>query len=256
MGYKTVKRKLNKKALLVILLTLYLFIMSFYYVFTMPIKNIVIEGNSLISDSDIISAANIDNYPSIFKISSKKIIKNIKKINLIEEVNVSKSFTGTITINVKESKIVFFNKLNNTYVLSTKKEISDINSKNLICVPTLINYVPSDIYESLIQKLSVIDQDIIADISEIEYSPDIKDDVTINDSRFILRMNDGNYVYIDIVNFDNLNKYKVIYSSLEEKGVLHLDVVYSDNNTITFTSFAALAAQQKEKEGENDELSQ
>ncbi len=256
MGYKTVKRKLNKKALLVILLTLYLFIMSFYYVFTMPIKNIVIEGNSLISDSDIISAANIDNYPSIFKISSKKIIKNIKKINLIEEVNVSKSFTGTITINVKESKIVFFNKLNNTYVLSTKKEISDINSKNLICVPTLINYVPSDIYESLIQKLSVIDQDIIADISEIEYNPDVKDDVTINDSRFILRMNDGNYVYIDIVNFDNLNKYKVIYSSLEEKGVLHLDVVYSDNNTITFTSFAALAAQQKEKEGENDELSQ
>lgn len=256
MGYKTVKRKLNKKALLVILLTLYLFIMSFYYVFTMPIKNIVIVGNSLISDSDIISAANIDNYPSIFKISSKKIIKNIKKLNLIEEVNVSKSFTGTITINVKESKIVFFNKLNNTYVLSTKKEISDINSKNLICVPTLINYVPSDIYESLIQKLSVIDQDIIADISEIEYNPDVKDDVTINDSRFILRMNDGNYVYIDIVNFDNLNKYKVIYSSLEEKGVLHLDVVYSDNNTITFTSFAALAAQQKEKEGENDELSQ
>lgn len=256
MGYKTVKRKLNKKALLVILLTLYLFIMSFYYVFTMPIKNIVIEGNNLVSDSDIISAANIDNYPSIFKISSKKIIKNIKKINLIEEVNVSKSFTGTIIINVKESKIVFFNNLNDTYVLSNKKEISDINPQNLICVPTLINYVPSDIYEGLIQKLSAINQDIIADISEIEYSPDIKDDVTINDSRFILRMNDGNYVYIDIVNFDNLNKYKVIYSSLEEKGVLHLDVVYSDNNTITFTSFAALAAQQKEKEGENDELSQ
>lgn len=256
MGYKTVKRKLNKKALLVILLTLYLFIMSFYYVFTIPIKNIVIEGNNLVSDSDIISAANIDNYPSIFKISSKKIIKNIKKINLIEEVNVSKSFTGTIIINVKESKIVFFNNLNDTYVLSNKKEISDINPQNLICVPTLINYVPSDIYEGLIQKLSAINQDIIADISEIEYSPDVKDDVTINDSRFILRMNDGNYVYIDIVNFDNLNKYKVIYSSLEEKGVLHLDVVYSDNNTITFTSFAALAAQQKEKEGENDELSQ
>ena len=253
---KKVKRKLNFKALIILLLILYLIVMLLYTFFTMPIKNIVIEGNSLISDSDIISAANIDNYPSIFKISSKKIIKNIKKLNLIEEVNVSKSFTGTITINVKESKIVFFNKLNNTYVLSTKKEISDINSKNLICVPTLINYVPSDIYESLIQKLSVIDQDIIADISEIEYNPDVKDDVTINDSRFILRMNDGNYVYIDIVNFDNLNKYKVIYSSLEEKGVLHLDVVYSDNNTITFTSFAALAAQQKEKEGENDELSQ
>ena len=105
-------------------------------------------------------------------------------------------------------------------------------------------------------ELSEIDSDIISSISEIEYNPDIKDEVTINEGRFILRMNDGNHIYIDIVNFENLNKYKIIYSSLDEKGVLHLDVVYSENNTITFTSFAALAAQQNSEEGEDNELSQ
>ena len=98
--------------------------------------------------------------------------------------------------------------------------------------------------------------DIISLISEIEYSPDVKDDVTINDSRFILRMNDGNYVYIDLVNFENLEKYKLIYSSLEEKGVLHLDGVYAGSDTIVFTSFAALAAQNETVEGEENELPQ
>ena len=47
MGNKKVRRKLNKKALLVILLTLYLIIMAFYYVFTLPIRNINIVGNNL-----------------------------------------------------------------------------------------------------------------------------------------------------------------------------------------------------------------
>ena len=55
---KKVKRRLNKKALLVIILILYLLIMIFYYVFTMPVKNIVISGNNLLKDSEIISAAN------------------------------------------------------------------------------------------------------------------------------------------------------------------------------------------------------
>ena len=224
MGNKKVKHKLNKKALLVILLALYLIIMTFYYVFTMPIKSILINGNTLVSDSDIIKAANIGNYPSIFKVSSKSIINNV-------------------------------NKLNNTYVLSNKEEIN-CSEVELNGIPTLVNYVPSDIYEDLIEKLSEIDSDIISSISEIEYNPDIKDEVTINEGRFILRMNDGNHIYIDIVNFENLNKYKIIYSSLDEKGVLHLDVVYSENNTITFTSFAALAAQQNSEEGEDNELSQ
>lgn len=102
-----------------------------------------------------------------------------------------------------------------------------------------------------------ISPDIIALISEIEYSPDVKNDITINDSRFILRMNDGNHIYIDLVNFDNLEKYKLIYSSLEEKGVLHLDGVYAGSDTIIFTSFAALAAEESEEvEDGSSELSQ
>ena len=59
MAQKKVKRKINKKALLVILLSLYLVIMTFYYVYTLPIKNIYVNGNKLIEDSKIINVSKV-----------------------------------------------------------------------------------------------------------------------------------------------------------------------------------------------------
>lgn len=255
MENKKVKRKLNKKALLVILLTLYLVIMAFYYCFTLPIKNIVITGNSLVSDAEIIEAAGIKDYPDIFKVKTNKIIDGVKNLAFIEDVDVKKSLRGTITIDVTESKPLFYNVLNSSVVLSSGKEVA-MEETDVLGIPTLVNYVPSDIYENLIAKMSETDKEVIALVSEIEYSPDVKNEVTINDSRFIMRMNDGNHVYIDLVNFENLNRYQLIYSNLEEKGVLHLDGVYAGSDTIIFTSFAALAAQENNEEGETDELQQ
>ena len=252
---KKVKRKLNKKAILVILLTLYLIIMAFYYCFTLPIKNIVIKGNNLVNERDIIAAAGIKDYPEIFRVSSSKVIKEVSKLDFIEEVHVKKSIFGTITIEVLESRALFYNVLNSSVVLASGKEVP-MDNNAVLGIPTLINYVPSDIYENLIKKMNETDSDIVSLISEIEYSPDVKDNVTINDSRFILRMNDGNHVYIDLVNFENLNKYQLIYSNLEEKGILHLDGVYAGGDTIIFTSFAALADKASSEVGDGNELQQ
>lgn len=245
---KKVKRRLNKKALLVIILILYLLIMIFYYVFTMPVKNIVISGNNLLKDSEIISAANLDNYPNLFKVNTNSVKKKIENLDLVTSVEVKKNLLGTININIKEAKVLFLNKTNDLVVLSNGKEIA---SDDYLGIPVLINYVTSDIYNNLIEKMSAIDENIINLISEIEYSPDIKGDVTINDSRFILKMNDGNLVYIDLVNFANLNMYETIYSNLDAKGIIHLDSVYADADTVVFTSFDKL-----NEEGKNNELSE
>ena len=66
---KKVHRKLNKKALLVIVLTLYLFIMAFYYCFNLPIKSIVIKGNTNTLDEEIIKLGNINSYNRILRIA-------------------------------------------------------------------------------------------------------------------------------------------------------------------------------------------
>ena len=243
-----VKRRLNKKALLVIILILYLVIMVFYYCLNMPVKNIVINGNTLVKDSEIIASAGLSNYPKLFKISTSNIQKNLENMDLIDKVSVHKNLFGKVTIEVKEAKVLFLNKTNNLVVLSNNEEVENNNYKG---IPTLINYVPSDIMTNLVEKMSEIDSKILALISEIEYNPDVKDGVVINDSRFILKMNDGNLVYIDIVNFANLNMYETIYSNLDSKGVIHLDSVYAESDTIIFTSFDKL-----NEVGDDSELSE
>lgn len=238
------KRKINKKGLIVILLTLYLVIMVFSYLFTLPVKNIIIKGNNIVSDNDIISSANIKDNTKLITLNRHTLIKRIEKLPLIENVEVKKYINGKLVINVKENKVLFYNTLNNTYVLNNKEEITSID--NILGIPVLINYVPSDIYDNLIKKMDLIDSDILALVSEIEYNPDIKNDITIDENRFLLRMNDGNYAYINLANFTNLNSYKKLYATIDELGVFNLD---SSSDKIVFKSFASM---KQEGEEENE----
>ncbi len=251
MAEKKVKRKINKKGVLVVLLTLYLIIMAFYYCFTIKIKNIIIDGNKQISDAEIIEASGLAQYPKLFKLSNKKIANNILSINEIAEAKVSKNIFGKVTIKISENKVLFFNKLNDTYVLSDQTEVKQV--QNNLGIPVLVNYVQSDIYASLIKKMSNIDRNIISLISEIKYDPDVKNGITLDDSRFLLRMNDGNFVYINLANFDNISNYELIYIALEEKGVINLDLIYSGSTNISFKSFEAIKKAEEEQKEEKDE---
>ena len=75
---KKKKKKLNKRKLLVFLLFFYLIGYGIYYIFSAPISNIIIKGNTLINDYEIIEISNIKNYPSIFSLNVSKIKDKIK----------------------------------------------------------------------------------------------------------------------------------------------------------------------------------
>lgn len=245
---KKVHRKLNKKALLVIVLTLYLFIMAFYYCFNLPIKSIVIKGNTNTLDEEIIKLGNINSYNKILGLNIKKVKNDIMENKAITSVKIKKQLNGTLLIDVKEQNILFYNLLNKVYVYENGKNSENVSNK--LGIPTLINYTPSDIYDNLIKKLNNINIDILKKVSEIEYSPDIKNEKVIDKNRFLLRMNDGNYIYINLANMDNLNKYEEIYATLDEKqkGILNLD---STSKGVVFQPFDLI----KEKEEKKDELS-
>lgn len=246
---KKVKKKLNKKALLVVILVLYLFIMAFYYAFNLPVKLIIVRGNSYISDEKIIKSSKIKDDTKLISLSSKSVIKNIKEIPMIESVKVTKHLNGKVILDVSESAVLYYKTLENVYILENGNKTSNID---IIGIPTLVNYVPNDIEDSFIKKLKKIDKDILYKVSEIEYSPDTKDDTIIDKNRFLLRMNDGNYVYINLANINNLNKYDEIYATLDDssKGVLNLDS--SSENGIVFQTFEFL----KKKEAMQNELSE
>ena len=82
----------------------------------------------------------------------------------------------------------------------------------------MVNYVPDTVYEKFKERFRVIEEEIIKRISEIKY------DQNIDEERFLLTMNDGNLVYINLKKMESLNNYVSIIKNFEnKKGILRLD---------------------------------
>ena len=192
--------------------------MLFKYI-NFPIKNIFVKGNNILSDQEVIDIAKINNYPSYFKYTSAEIEKSLLKNNYIKSARVKKKNLKEIYIEIEENIILFYNKTSKKTVLLNGKEI---NKK--LKGPILINYVPDKVYKKLIKSMSDIDTSIINRISEIKYNPS-----NVDNERFLLTMNDGNYVYITLNKIERINNYveislEIINKYGNKKGVLHLDI--------------------------------
>lgn len=222
---KKKKKKIKFGGIIVLLLAIYLLITLGYYIYKMPIKRIIVDGNYYLKDNYIIDYLDIDN-KSIINTSKSMIKKKLKELPLISDAKIRKNYLGTIYINVVEDKILFYNLNTKKITLSSGKEIEKNNE--YLGVPTLINYVPEDILEEFIKMFDRIDRENISLISEIEYSPSIINEKTVDDKRFLFRMNDGNIVYINTINIEKYNNYLEIYEALlnkngDIKGCLYLD---------------------------------
>jgi len=204
MKKKAKKRKIRLGGIFVIILLIYLLVSCLYYLWKLPIKNITIEGNYYLKDNYIINYLNISK-ESVIKISSHKIKKKLLELDLISDVKVRKNYLGKIKIIVTEDKVLFYDWIKEKIILSSGKEI-DYN-KEYLGIPALINYVPEDIYKEFIEKLNKVNKEALALVSEIEYSPSIIGNKTVDNKRFLFRMNDGNKVYINTINIEKFNNY-------------------------------------------------
>ena len=156
---KKVKRKLNKKACLVMLLTLYLIIMAFYYCFNLPIKNIVIKGNNIITDDEILEVSNLNNAKYMFKVNSRNIKKRIETLSIINDVTINKSLSGKLELTITEKKVLYYSVLDKSYILEDGTAMDNLD---IVGVPLLVNYIPSDIKTTLIKKMNNINYDNIS----------------------------------------------------------------------------------------------
>ena len=225
------KKKLRIKGLLIVILFLYLTISSLYYLWSKPIKSINIEGNNYLKDNYLIDYLDIED-ESILKIKKKDIKNKLLELDIISDVKINKNYFGTLNIEVVEEQVLFYNWNTKKIVLSNEKEIEF--KDEYLGVPTLINYVPDSIYKKLVDRLNLIDKTVLSLVSEIEYNPSIVDNKTVDETRFVFRMNDGNLVYINTINIEKLNSYLSIYEAIVSKngnitGCLYLDS-NSDNN--------------------------
>ena len=223
MAQKKKKKKLNIKKLFVFLLFIYLVIFAVYKIINEPIRNIIITGNYYVTDKEIIELAKIKNYPALMSLNISKMKSNIKSNPLISEVNIKRNLKFQVRIDVKELKVICLDRANNLLLLEDGSKIE--NNNEFKGIPTLINYTKEDVFKAFLSGMGSLDYGTISGISEIEYSPSkSSEDNIVDETRFLLRMNDGNSVYVNVSKLNNLKYYQKIYASLgDKKGILHLD---------------------------------
>lgn len=225
---KKKKRRIKFGGILVLVLSIYLVGTIFYLVWKMPIKRVIIEGNFYLKDNYLKDYLDLEG-KSIISTSKSSIKNKLLEQGLISDASIKKNYLGTLYINIKEDKILFYNLNTKKIVLSSGKEID--NNNEYLGVPTLINYVPDTILDELINKFNRIDRENITLISEIEYSPSIINEKIVDENRFLFRMNDGNVVYINTINIEKFNNYLEIYEALINKNGDIRGCLYLDSNS-------------------------
>lgn len=182
------------------------------------IENIVIKGNKLVTDQQIIDEAGLSNYPSFYKTTSYNIKKALEKNSFIKEVKIKRSFYHVITIEVSEYKVLLKKETTGKLVLENMNEVTT-DQEIPYTVPRLVNDVPKDKYSKLLNNLLKVKKSVRSSISEFYYDPN-----EFDKDRFLLYMDDGNSVYLTLTKFRMINYYNDVLPQLDgKKGILYLD---------------------------------
>ncbi len=212
------KKKLRLLPFLIFIIVIAIIVFVCLFVLDTKVKNIIITGNEVLSDDEIIELAGLTDYPSFYKTLNSKIENGIKENPLSKDVNIDRSFYHIIEIKVDEYEILYKREDNGKYVLENKDEIT-LDSETPYTIPRLINEIPDKKLNSFIKYYKRIDLNIREKISEIKYDPNDYDE-----DRFLLYMDDGNSVYVTITKFERLNYYNDVLPQLDgRKGILYLD---------------------------------
>ena len=208
------KRKLKKKALPLLIIIFFVLLILIFKIAGTNIKNIYVSGNEIYSDQEIIDIAKISDYPNTFNNLSYSIKKRLENNILIEKAEVHKKGLFSVYIKVMENYPLFYYQVDDNTILKNGKKTKDIKADI-----TVVNQIPDTVYNNFYNKMKLVNHDILSRISEIKYSPN-----DVDEERFFLTMNDGNYVYLTIDKFETINKYIDIVKKFDnKKGILYLD---------------------------------
>ena len=212
------KKKLRLLPFLIFILVIAIIVFLVLVLLDTKVKNIIISGNSIISDEEIIQRAGLTDYPSFYKTSTINMRNEIKENPLVKNVDIKRDFYHIFNIKIEEYEILYKREDNGKYVLENKEEIT-LDDNIPYMIPRLINEIPNNKMNSFVKYYKRIDKNIKEKISEIKYNPN-----EFDKDRFLLYMDDGNSVYLTITKFERLNYYNDVLPELDgRKGYLYLD---------------------------------
>lgn len=211
---KVKKRKINFKRIVLVMIILLLITFFATYFLKLPVKNIYVTGNNILSDKEIIKICELDDYPPYINTYFNNIKEKLLKNDYIKNVNIKRKMPNKIYIEIEEYKPLAI--YNDKLILSSKKKVDNIY--NIDYVPYIVNNI-DNIYDNSISQLSKITDDVLLKTSHIEYVPN-----EVDSERFVFYMVDSNYVYITLTKIEKINKYNSIVGELDnKKGIIYLD---------------------------------
>lgn len=209
-------RKVKIKSFLILFLILGIIAFLVWIFFQIKVTNIYVSGNSILKEYEIISLANLEDYPKISDISKKEVKNNLLENPFIDDCDISVSLLGKVEIIITEASVLYQNK-DDSYTLSNGK--NTLIDNYYIGVPILTNIIDTQVFDKFIKCFSLINDEIRIKISEISYAG-----TDLDIERFLFYMNDHNHVYVTLDKIENINSYNEIYPTLEGKtGILYLD---------------------------------
>lgn len=216
-GKKKKRVRLKVKNIIVLLLIVCFVVLIIYCAIMMPINNIYINGNEILSDDEIIEMVDIDNYPSFILTNRFEIKKTLALNNYIEDVTIKKKLGNILEIDVLEYRVIASS--SDGKIILSSGEVLD-NTYGIYDIPLLINDIlDSEVFELFATKMGSIDSSILRQVSEVEYSP-----VEVDKNRFLFYMSDGNLVHVTLTKLEKLEKYNKIKDTLEgRRGIIYLD---------------------------------
>lgn len=210
------KRKIKYKKVFIFIIILLMVCFTVYKIINTSITSVYIINNKYLSKDEILRILKLDENTKL--INTILLENRLNDNEYILNCKITHKNIFDIYIEVEENIPLYYNKMNNKSVLLSGEQVD-----RKFIVPVLMNEIPKDKIEKFNKEIKKVDIKTLNKISEINYTPTDKDK-----NLFLLSMTDGNYVYLTLDRFDNINTYLDIMNKLEpkingKKGILYLD---------------------------------
>lgn len=230
---KKKKRKKRRRKIRMITIGVLLLIGVLYFSSdASKVKSLDVSGNLFYTKDEVLKKAGLS-YDTRYIVVPKLYIEyKLNQDDLLEDVSVTKTMNGSISIHVKEKAMIgYFVKDEKNYALvsdGTTKEITSDNLSSIVNFPLIDGFSDEQLKNlaaSFVVENREVSSSMIAMISEIHPYHASYDENMVK-----LVMQDGNFIYTDYASMPLLNDYKegVLKNIKEGKKKERLCVVLDD----------------------------
>lgn len=218
---KKQRRRRRRKIRLITLALLVTFGVLYFSSSLSKVRSLRVSGNRFYTEEQVLKQASLS-YDSRYLLHPSFLLRwKLEDMELVDSVDVDKTWDGSITITVKEKKIIgYYVKDDKNYVLLGNGESVELREENIdaIVYYPLIDGFDDEQLKNLAaaftKKGEVVADDVIAMISEICPHAESYD---ANMARIV--MQDGNTIYTSYPSVPLLNAYKSTLKNLKKDHV-------------------------------------